>query len=239
MNRIITLVLITTVLSHAVAAQELPSDLIVPDSSKVVSVAQKPKANEAILSLSYANAGMSFGLLYKRQLGKRTYLRVGLVDFSAAISDDEPEFTNQFPTKSRGVSGALNLGLEFRFNLHPRMHTYTGVDLVAGGGYGLYMVDNPALPTIERTNETWQLKLGLAFNSGILVDVHKLLRIGINISPNILYSMQPWDYGYNYGTPYKGVRHRVTSTFDTGSVQLFLVIHWDRKTKKERRPPLE
>lgn len=145
MKHIIILLLITATSSHPLTAQEALSGTTTI-AEAVDTVNRSQRENEAILSLSYAYGGMSFGLIYKRQLGKRTYLRTGLVDFNSSLRNNEPTFTNQFPTKTRSVSGAVQLGLEFRFNLHPRIQTYTGVDLVAGGMFSIYMVDNPALP---------------------------------------------------------------------------------------------
>lgn len=200
---------------------------------KVDTLPQKQRSNEAILSLSYANGGMNFGLLYKMQLGKRTYFRLALADISFSSEKYRPTQSTTFPRSSQGGSVALNGGVEFRFKLHRLVQTYTGVDLIVGFDISRQKTDNPSLPASQKSDVDWTMKTGLGFSSGIVVQALPNFLIGVNLAPSITYQYRPYDYYDNDGVLTEdGAYHWLNTSFSLSSVQLFFIYRWDRKPKK-------
>lgn len=198
-----------------------------------------PWVNEAILSLSYANGGMAFGLIYKRQVAEKRYFRISAANLQFYGVDNNPIYSNQFPTRYIRASVNLTLGVEWRFKIHKMIWTYTGIDVLFGANFYANRVDNPSLPTNQRTDEDFNLKSGLAFNSGVLIDVHEMISIGLNLSPDIYYQYSPWEYDDGNGTVYKGQRHSVRTSFSSGSVQAQVIFRWKRKPYRLKKVSLK
>lgn len=192
-----------------------------------------PKINEAILSLSYAGGGMNFGLLYKRQVAEKRFFRMSLADISFNRQKDSPRYTNQFARSQENFSANLELGVEWRFKVHEQIQLYTGIDAVAGAVHYANRVYDPSLPLDFQRNQDFRLRAGLAFNSGILINVHEMIRIGLNLSPDVLYFWSPWDYQDETGQRLKGQSHGVNTSIGTGSIQAHVIFHWKSNRKKK------
>lgn len=215
------------------AAQQV--DSLAVSVEKRDTIARTPWTNEAILSLSYANGGMAFGLVYKRQVAAKRYFRMSIADISFYRNQSDPVYTNQFPSRHLRVEAELNVGVEWRFRLHKRVSTYTGIDVLAGFGYYQNRLVNPSLPPQQLKDEDYSITAGLAFNSGVIIDVHDMIKVGLNVSPDVFYRFSPWDYE-NGVQEFKGANHRVSTSFSSGSIQLQVIFHWERKPYKLSRP---
>lgn len=201
------------------------------DNNATSDKAEAGKINEAVLSLSYANGGMNFGLLYKRQVAEKRFFRMSLADIRFNRQKDSPRYSNQFATSRENFAANLNFGVEWRFSVHEKIQLYTGIDVVAGATHYANRVYNPS-PGLER-NQVFELTAGLAFNSGIIVQVHELVRIGLNLSPDVLYTWRPWDYYNDMGERVKGNSNGVNTSIGTGTVQAHVIFHWQGKGKKK------
>lgn len=197
-------------------------------------VARIPWANEAILSLSYSNGGMAFGLIYKRQVSAKRYFRISLADISINRYQRTPITSNQFPARYLRIEAEFNMGVEWRFKLHKRVSTYTGIDVLAGFGYYQNRVLNPALPYNQNNDVDYSINCGLAFNSGVIIDVHEMIKVGLNVSPDVFYRFSPWDYD-NGVQEFKGETHSVSTSFSSGSIQLQIIFHWERRPYRLKR----
>ena len=197
--------------------------------SKVDTIPRHPWNNEAVLSLSYANGGIAFGLLYKRQVSEHRFFRLSLADIRFTGIRDEPYYSNQFPTRRTNFSANLTMGVEFRFKLHKLVTTYTGIDVLAGFRHYTYRVSNPSLPVREQITQDYTITAGLAFNSGVLFEVHELVKVGLNLSPDVYYWFSPWENDFGSGNIYKGKTHGVSTSFGSSSVQLLVIFRWERK----------
>lgn len=187
--------------------------------------------NEAALSLSYAGGGMAFGVIYKLQVGRRRFFRASLADIRFNGTDNAPVYSNQFPSRYLNFNANLSLGVEWRFKLHKLVTTYTGIDIVAGVSYYVQRIADPSLPANFKFDDRFDFSAGLAFNSGVRFRVHELIRVGINVSPDIIYKYSPWEYSDSQGNLFKGVRHTVGTSFNSGSVQLQMIFVWNRNHK--------
>lgn len=182
--------------------------------------------NEAALSLSFANGGIGFGLIYKRQVAENRYFRLSLADIHIMRRASVPVHSGQFRSYGENVSANLELGVEWRFKVHSKVLLFTGVDAVLGATHYASRIDNPALPENQQIDQDFTLRTGVALNSGVLVNVHEVIRVGLNISPGILYSWSPWEYEDANAITRKGNEHRISTTLSSGSVQALVVFHW-------------
>ena len=223
----IVLILLLVCVAVRAQSQSLADEAVVANESATA------KTNEAILSLSYAGGGINFGLLYKRQVAEKRFFRMSLADISFNRTKDSPRYSNQFPTSRENFSANLNLGVEWRFRVHEKIQLYTGIDAVAGAAHYANRVYDPSLPRDEQLNQDFRLRAGLAFNSGILINVHEMIRIGLNLSPDVLYSWSPWDYQDETGQTFKGQSHGVNTSIGTGAIQAQVIFHWKSGRKKK------
>ncbi len=208
-------------------------EAVLTDSSRVSkdTIHGMPRVNEAILALSYANGGIAFGLIYKRQITEKRFFRASLADIGFYQENNVPAFSNQFSTSYLRTTLRLTLGVEWRFKLHKRVWSYTGIDVLFGARFYGNKVRDPSLPVNEQIEKHYSLQAGLAFNSGIVVEVHEMIRIGLNLSPDVYYQYSPWEFNDGNGTNYKEENHVVATSFSSASVQATIIFHWPRKSR--------
>lgn len=202
-----------------------------PDSSRtsIDTIQRIPWGNEAILSLSYANGGIGLGLIYKRQVAEKRYFRISLADIEFFRNKNIPYYSSQFPYSHLTFKANLTLGVEWRFKLHKKVTSYTGVDILCGASLYSNQTHDPSLPANRQISKDYAISAGLAFNSGVIVEVHEQIRLGLNLSPDVFYTFRPWERDYGNGQINKGKSHSVSTSFSSSSVQLQVIFHWDRK----------
>jgi len=123
--------------------------------------------------------------------------------------------------------------VEWRFKVSERIQLYTGIDAVVGAAHYANRIYDPSMTRDQQLNQDFRLRAGLAFNSGILVNVHEMIRIGLNLSPDVLYSWSPWDYQSEAGQTFRGQSHGVNTSIGTGTIQAQVIFHWKSSRKKK------
>jgi hypothetical protein len=227
MKRSLLVLLLSVLVLESVCVKAQRKDSTVEDAAEVSEAS--PLANEAILALSYQNGGLGFGILYKREKKKNRFFRLGVTNVGFSYYTDTPSPTSQYMYRISSFQGSVVIGYEFRFQVHPKVFTYTGIDAMAGlqrstriVDYGSSIIDNQSL-------ETTIIQAGLVFNSGVQVRVHELIMLGINLSPNVFYANRrvvdsEEDESIN--------DHGVEATFNSSFVQATVVFHWPKKKGK-------
>ncbi len=185
-------------------------------------------SNESILSLSYQNGGLGFGILYKREVRRNRFFRIGLANVGFLTYSETPLYnTNYFSEYSEFTAGLVT-GFEFRFQLHRIVWTYTGVDFLLGIDYAdvRRKYESPFID--DDFFESYVLRTGLVFNSGVQVKVHEVIMIGVNISPDIYYARR-FQKDDSLDDPVTD--NAVATSFSSASVQATIIFHWPRKSR--------
>lgn len=191
-----------------------------------VSSESAPLTNEAILALSYQNGGLGFGILYKKEVNKNRFFRLGLTNIGFSHYTETPSPSSSFEYRTTNFQGSVVIGYEFRFQLHPKVFTYTGIDAMAGFQRILRKAVFDSNFTDDQSIENHIIQLGLVFNSGVQVRVHEMIMLGINLSPNVFYAnRRVMDSEEDEHI----VDHAVEATFNSSFVQATVVFTWPKK----------
>lgn len=186
----------------------------------------EPLSNEAILALSYQNGGLGFGIIYKKELKRNRFVRVGLTNVGINYYTETPSANSLYKYVYKSFEADLMVGYEFRFQLHPKVFTYTGIDVLFGFQNVSRTQDYHSTFFDDYFQESYIFQAGLAFNSGVQVKLHELVMLGINITPNVFYARRIID---NSDEDENISDDAVSTSFNSAFVQATVVIHWPRK----------
>lgn len=185
-------------------------------------------SHEAILALSYQNGGLGFGMFYKKEMRKNRFFRIGLANVTIGHYTDSPNYPDPYKYVYNNYRVDLMTGYEFRFQLHPKVFAYTGIDVLLG--YERYvnkeLFESPIYE--DRIRETNVIRAGLAFNSGVQVKVHEVIMVGVNITPNVFYARR---MRADSQLLEDNVDNGVEGSFNSSIVQATVIFNWPRKQR--------
>jgi hypothetical protein len=84
-------------------------------------------------------------LKYKRQIGNKTFFKVGLVNLSASSNNQQYKNSSNFWTSTLSYSAGIELGIEFRKQLTKRFSLFHGPNLSCTYREKILRVVNPSL----------------------------------------------------------------------------------------------
>ena len=88
----------------------------------------KKKTKEYYLSIADFSP-LNIHIKYKKQIGKKTFFKIGLINMSGAFSNQQPNNSTSFPTKTSNLSGGLQIGIEFRKQLTDKFTFFHGPNI--------------------------------------------------------------------------------------------------------------
>lgn len=154
----------------------------------------KKKTKEYYLSIA-GFSPLNIQIKYKKQIGQKTFFKLGLVNISGAFSDLQPNNSTAFPSKTSNLSGGLQIGIEFRKQLTDKFTFFHGPNLnyVYSISKTLYL--NPAIPQREQINISERHTGSIPYTLGLLFNMSKHVLIAVEINPSINISQSNSKYG--------------------------------------------
>ncbi|MDX2172426.1 MAG: hypothetical protein SFY56_04855 [Bacteroidota bacterium] len=160
-------------------------------------------------------------LKYKRQIGKKTYIKIGLVNLSAYSNEQQLENPNFFPTYNSGFSGGLELGIEFRKQLTKKFSVFHGPNLSFSYLQNMSKTLNPAIPTSQQKSISESYRGSIPYSLGILFNLNSNILVSAEINPNINYNYQTYKNGQNPQA--NNISQNINIGFDNRIVLLSIV----------------
>ncbi|MCR6638244.1 MAG: hypothetical protein NVV82_04435 [Sporocytophaga sp.] len=142
------------------------------------------------------------GVTYKRGLNSRTFFKAGITfdfnkgksDRNSFYSDDNYNSFEHFNVNQNNQSISLNLGIEKRSYLSPKVTLFHGPDL--SYGFSVYRAyTNNNLNSNDETSRNTQT-IGAGYTIGAVYSFNSYLGIGVNWSPRIYYSFYKSETSY-------------------------------------------
>ena len=148
--------------------------------------------------LAVANfSPLNIQIKYKKQIGKNSFFKIGLINMSGSFGDQQPNNSTSFPTKTSNLSGGLQIGIEFRKQLTDKFTFFHGPNI----NYVYYISTthllNPAIPQRQQTNTSEEHTGSIPYTLGLLFNMSKHILIAAEINPSINISQSNSKYGNN------------------------------------------
>ena len=151
--------------------------------------------------LTFANfSPATFQLKYKRQISKKIYFKIGLVNLSASENSQTTQDPNYLPTSSSSYSGGLEIGLEFRKHLTKKFSLFHGPNLSYIYQKNIFRQEDPAISNFQQRNTTQNYKFSIPYSLGILFNLNSNILIAAEINPNINYNYIEYKSNFNPNT---------------------------------------
>ncbi len=129
-------------------------------------------------------------LKYKRQIGKKTYLKIGLVNLTYSENLQVVQDPNYFPTSNVFYSAGLELGVEFRKHLTKKFSLFHGPNLSFVYQENISRRQDPAISSSEQKNTFQTYKFSIPYSLGILFNLNSNILVAAEINPNITFNYQ-------------------------------------------------
>lgn len=156
----------------------------------------KTKSKEYYLTFSNFSP-LSIQLQFKKQLSKKTYFRLSLVNLSYNESFNSSADPNLFPTDQTNYSGGIQLGIEFRKNLAKKFALFHGPNLRSTYNLNVTKYLDPAVPSEKQKNKSETLQVGIPYTLGIMFNITPNILIATEINPSINYNYNWYTNGQN------------------------------------------
>lgn len=156
----------------------------------------KTKAKEYYLTFSNFSP-LSIQLQFKKQLSKKTFFRLSLVNLSYNETFSGSADPNQFPTNNTNYSGGIQLGLEFRKNLTKKFALFHGPNLRSVYNLSVTKILDPAISSEKQKNKSEALQVGIPYTLGILFNITPNILLATEINPSINYNYNWFTNGQN------------------------------------------
>lgn len=156
----------------------------------------KTKTKEYYLTFSNFSP-LSIQLQFKKQLSKKSYFRLSLVNLSYNETFSGSADPNLFPTNQTNYSGGIQLGIEFRKNLTKKFAVFHGPNLRSIYNLGVTKYLDPAVPSDKQKNKSETLQVGIPYTLGILFNITPNILIAAEINPSINYNYNWYTNGQN------------------------------------------
>ena len=157
----------------------------------------KTKTKEFYLTLADFSP-VNLQLKYKRQIGKKTYFKLGLVNLSAYANEQASQDPNRFGSASSGYSGGVELGIEFRKQLTKKFSLFHGPNLSFSYQNSVNQTLDPAIPTNKQKNIMQTYRFAIPYSLGILFNLNSNILVAAELNPNINYNQQVYKDGQNF-----------------------------------------
>lgn len=145
-------------------------------------VKNTPRINELSLSLNNISP-ISIGIDYKRQIGTKTFFKLGFVNLSATNKAND----NYYSTFKRTVSdysAGLSIGLEFRTPINDRVSFFHGPNL----SYSYYNFKEDIIDPNEFNSSAVARQshyISLPYNFGFLFQIRNHFFIGLQANSSV------------------------------------------------------
>lgn len=156
----------------------------------------KTKTKEYYLTFSNFSP-LSIQLQFKKQLSKKTYFRLSLVNLSYNEAFNGSADPNLFPTNQINYSGGIQLGIEFRKPLAKKFALFHGPNLRSIYNLSVTKYLDPAVPSEKQKNKSETLQVGIPYTLGIMFNITPNILIATEINPSINYNYNWYTNGQN------------------------------------------
>lgn len=136
-------------------------------------------------------------LQFKKQVAKKTFFKLSLVNLSYNESYSGSSNPNQFPVNTTTYSGGLQAGIEFRKNLSKNFSLFHGPNLKAVYNLGISMYLDPAVPKEKQKNTSQTFQGAIPYTLGILFNITPNILISSEINPGVMYNYNWYTDGQN------------------------------------------
>lgn len=140
---------------------------------------------------------VSIHLKYKRQIGKKIFLKIGFINLSAYKNSQKPFDPNTFPTETSGYSAGLQIGIEFRKALTNKFSLFHGPNLNYTYSNSTFRLLDPAIPTKEQKDISVSQTSSIPYTLGILFNINANILIAGEINPAINFMTTDFKKGQN------------------------------------------
>lgn len=156
----------------------------------------KKRIKEYYVSLAGINP-VNLQIKYKKQIGKKTFFRIGLVNLSISDNTTNPSSTTQFKSNTSSYSAGLELGIEFRQSLSKRFDFFHGPNIGASYSNSVYTLLDPSVPGDKQKDITTLYRGSVIYAFGILFKVSDNFLVAGEINPSINVSESHFKDGLN------------------------------------------
>jgi len=156
----------------------------------------KKKTKEYYLAVANFSP-LNIQIKYKKQLGKKSFLKIGLINMSGSFGNQQPNNPTSFPTKTSNLSGGIQIGIEFRKQLTDKFTIFHGPNLNYVYTISTTRTLNPIIPQKEQTNTIEDHTGSIPYTFGLLFNMSKHILIAAEINPSINISQSKTKNGNN------------------------------------------
>lgn len=176
-----------------------------------------------------------FGMEYKSEYKKNTYLRLGISSLYLNVDKtmyEDPSPINSPYSITSEFRGKFELGIEKRKQINNRFEAFISGNFILGGGFSRLKHDYPDQPTNLQFLDTYGISSGFAFNSGFIAKITDNLLIAAEVIPEIIFS-----YSCNQNLvlvdsdieKVKTENFKGTFNLDNESVRISFVYRWNKE----------
>ena len=170
---------ILTICSHFAWGQEVP---------------KTDKTKEYFLTLANVSP-VNVSIKYKRQLRKRTFLKIGLVDISGNSSSNDPSMSSSYSSQSLSFSAGLEVGVEFRRSVNDKFTFFHGPNLNFTYQKQISETNNPTLSSSQRKTVSQNYTGGISYTLGLSFKLNDHFLLSAEINPGVYNSVRTIDNG--------------------------------------------
>lgn len=140
---------------------------------------------------------LNIQLQFKKQIAKRTFFKLSLVNLSYNESYSGSSNPNQFTVNTATYSGGLQVGIEFRKTLNKNFALYHGPNLKAAYYLGISKYLDPSVSNEKQKNTTQTFQSAIPYTLGILFNITPNILISSEINPSVMYNYNWYTDGQN------------------------------------------
>lgn len=156
----------------------------------------RKRTKEYYVSLAGINP-VNMQLKFKKQIGKKTFFKIGLVNLSLTETNTNPVNTTTFKSSTLSYSGGLELGMEFRQSLSKRFDFFHGPNIGGSYNYSEYKLLDPSVPGDKQRDITTVYRGSVIYAFGVLFKVTDNFLVAGEINPTIYVSESHYKDGLN------------------------------------------
>ncbi len=174
-----------------------------------------------------------FGMEFKSEYKKNTYLRLGITNIFLNVfktNYEDPSPINSPYSISSEFRGRFEVGIEKRKQINNRLEGFISINFILGGGFSRMKYDFPDTPRNLQFLDNYSISSGFDFNSGFIAKISDQFLIAAEIVPGIIFSY----YSYQKLQPadpeiekVKGENFTGTFNLDNEFARLSLVYRWN------------
>jgi hypothetical protein len=148
------------------------------------------RTKEFLITTTSLTSG-NYGLQYKINVFKKSFIRLGLAYVYDEYRSDKPQVVTSYPTKNYGSGFSLTSGLEKRKVISESFEFSYGLNLILSAGWAKTKTENPNISSSARiTNKSYFIAPGIGINLGAIMKIHQNFYLGAEIIPQIIYNYQ-------------------------------------------------